>query len=151
MMVNIVDGTGPSRGADARRVRSLSVVGVVRSPRGDRPLHEKGRSSTHRAWYIGIGGAVLLGVGLFALRFPVLLDVYDQWGWQVECGNGFSADLSQAGAAGQDLVEQCDSALLLRRSWTITLSLIGLTALLAVLVAAIRTPEHRSLVPGPGA
>ncbi|MCV7170246.1 MULTISPECIES: hypothetical protein [Mycolicibacterium] len=106
---------------------------------------------THRAWYIGIAGAVLLGVGLFALRFPVLLDVYDQWGWQVECGNGFSADLSQADAAGQDLVEQCDSALLLRRSWTITLSLIGLTALVAVLVAAIRTPEHQSLVPGRGA
>lgn len=150
MTVNIVGGTGPV-GGPMRDVFDPLRRGSRPVPPGDRPLHEKGRSLTHRAWYIGIAGAVLLGVGLFALRFPVLLDVYDQWGWQVECGNGFSADLSQADAAGQDLVEQCDSALLLRRSWTITLSLIGLTALVAVLVAAIRTPEHQSLVPGRGA
>jgi hypothetical protein len=147
MAVNIVDGTGPVGGPMRDAFDLLSVVGVVLPP-GDRPPHEKGRSVTHRAWYIGIAGAVLLAVGLFALRFPVLLDVYDQWGWQVECGNGFSADLTQADAAGQDLVDQCDSALLARRSWTIPLALIGLTALLAVLVAAIRTPEHKSLVPG---
>ena len=103
---------------------------------------------SHRAWYIGIAGAVLLAAGLFALRFPVLLDTYDQWGWQVECGNGFSADLTQADAAGRHVVDECDSALRVRRLWTIPPTLVGLTALLAVLGAAIRTPEHESLVPG---
>lgn len=103
---------------------------------------------SHRAWYIGIGGAILLAVGLFALRFPVLLDAYDQWGWQIECGNGFGADLTQAGNAGQAFVDQCRTDLLVRRVWTIGLSAIGLLALTAVLIKAIRTPEHESLVPG---
>ena len=38
----------------------------------------------HRAAYVGILSAILLCIGLFALRFPVFLDDYDQWGWQIE-------------------------------------------------------------------
>ena len=84
---------------------------------------------------------------MFALRWPVMLDAYDHWGWQIDCGNGFGADLAQAGTAGGDFVDQCGTALLVRRMWTIALSLAGLTALVLVLVKAIRTPEHESLVP----
>jgi hypothetical protein len=102
---------------------------------------------SHRAWYLGIAGAILLAVALFALRFPVLLDAYDQYGWQIECGSGYHTDLAQADTAGGDYPAECGTALMLRRLWTISLALIGLAAVLAVLVAAIRTPEHRSLAP----
>jgi hypothetical protein len=97
-----------------------------------------------RAWYIGIGGAILIAVGLFALRFPVLVDGYDQWGWQVECGSGFIANLTQAENAavdGVDFVASCQSALLTRRLWTIPLIVVGLVALVAVLLRA--TVTHR--------
>jgi hypothetical protein len=92
-----------------------------------------------RAWYIGIGGAVLLAIGLFALRFPVFIDGYDQWGWQIKCGSGFFADMTQAensGVAGADFVASCHDALLTRRLWTIPLVIVGLVAMLAVLLTA---------------
>ena len=65
--------------------------------------------------------AILLCIGLFALRFPVFIDDYDQWGWQVNCGTGFTADLTQATAAVGDknFVDQCETALIVRRLWTI--------------------------------
>ncbi|KUI27384.1 hypothetical protein AU196_07845 [Mycobacterium sp. IS-1742] len=90
-----------------------------------------------RAWCVAIGGAILVAIGLFALRFPVLIDGYDQWGWQVECGSGFIANLTQAENAavdGTDFVASCQTALLTRRLWTIPLIAIGVVALLAVLL-----------------
>ena len=71
----------------------------------------------HRAAYVGIVSAILLCIGLFALRFPVYLDQYDQWGWQIGCGTGFSSDLTQAAAAvgDEDYVNQCENALIVRR------------------------------------
>lgn len=92
-----------------------------------------------RVWYLGVGGAVLLAIGLFALRFPVFIDGYDQWGWQIECGNGFSANLTQAenaGAVGTDFVSACQDALLARRLWTIPLIAVGVLALMSVLLTA---------------
>ena len=53
----------------------------------------------HRAFYIGVVCVALIAVGLLALNFPVFLDAYDQWGFQVNCGTGFASDLSQAAAA----------------------------------------------------
>jgi len=97
-----------------------------------------------RAWYIAIGGAILVAVGLFALRFPVLIDGYDRWGWQIECGSGFVANLTQAENAavdGTDFVAACQSALLTRRLWTIPLIVIGVMALVSVLLTA--TVTHR--------
>jgi hypothetical protein len=50
-------------------------------------------------------GAVLIVVGLLALWFPVYLSQYDQYGMQISCGRGFSANLSQAADAnGRGLV-----------------------------------------------
>ena len=40
----------------------------------------------------------LIGVGLLALNFPVFLDAYDQWGFQIKCGTGYLTDLTQAAA-----------------------------------------------------
>ncbi|MGE2716846.1 hypothetical protein ACQI4L_22550 [Mycolicibacterium litorale] len=97
-----------------------------------------------RAWYIAVGGAILLAIGLFALRFPVFIDGYDQWGWQVKCGSGFAANLTQAenaAAGGTDFVGSCQDALLTRRLWTIPLIAVGVITLVAVLVAA--TVSHR--------
>lgn len=97
----------------------------------------------HRSWYVGILGAVSIAVGLFVLRFPVLLDQYDSWGWQIDCGTGFAADLSQAAAdeSGSDVVGACGSALLTRRMWTIPLVAVGTITLILVLIRAALTPR----------
>ena len=55
----------------------------------------------HRAFYIGVVSAGLIAVGLLALNFPVFLDAFDQYGFQIKCGTGYATDLSQAAAAGQ--------------------------------------------------
>ena len=88
----------------------------------------------HRAFYICVVCAALIAVGLLALNFPVFLDAYDQWGFQVECGSGFASDLSQAAAAaGQhNYVGQCETALILRRLWAIPLVAVGSIVLVVV-------------------
>jgi hypothetical protein len=92
---------------------------------------------SHRNWYAVVGGAVLVLVGLFVLRFPVFIDDFDQWGWQIKCGTGLSTDLSQAAAAtnGTGLVDRCETALLLRRLWTIPMVVLGAVAFVGVLLA----------------
>jgi hypothetical protein len=92
----------------------------------------------HRAFYIGVGCAFLIGLGLLALNFPVFLDDYDQYGFQIKCGTGYATDLSQAAAAaGQHTyVDQCESALFVRRLWTIPLVLIGTVVLTAIVAVA---------------
>lgn len=81
---------------------------------------------SNRQLYLGIVGALLVVVGLLALWFPVYLSQYDQYGMQIACGRGFSADLSQAaGANGSGLVAQCGTALLLRRLWAIPAAILG--------------------------
>ena len=88
----------------------------------------------HRAFYIGVVCVALIAVGLRALNFPVFLDAYDQWGFQVKCGTGFASDLSQAAAAaGQhNYVDQCETALILRRLWAIPLVAVGSIVLVVV-------------------
>jgi hypothetical protein len=81
----------------------------------------------HRAFYIGLVAFFLIVVGLLALNFPVFLDAFDQYGFQIKCGTGYITDLSQAAsAAGQhNFVDQCETALLIRRLWTIPLAAVG--------------------------
>ncbi len=80
----------------------------------------------HRAFYLGVLSVVLVVVGLLALKFPVFIDAYDQWGWQIKCGTGFGTNLTQAAAAtGGDYVGQCETALMLRRMWAIPMVAIG--------------------------
>ena len=103
----------------------------------------------HRLAYTGIVCGVLVVVGLIALNFPVFLDAYDQWGFQIKCGTGYASDLSQAAATvGQhNFVDKCETALLLRRMWTIPLVAISGLVVLAVTVASAVTSASESLVP----
>ena len=103
----------------------------------------------HRLAYTGIACAVLVIIGLIALNFPVFIDVFDQFGFQVKCGTGYATDLTQAAAtAGQhNYVDQCETALLMRRMWTIPLVAISALVLLAVTTASAVTSARETLVP----
>jgi len=92
----------------------------------------------HRAFYIGVGCAVVIVAGLLALNFPVFLDDFDQYGFQIKCGTGFATDLSQATAAAGDhtYVDQCETAVLVRRLWTIPPVVIASTVLVVLVAVA---------------
>lgn len=102
----------------------------------------------HRLAYTGIVAAILLGVALLAMNFPVYLDTYDQWGFQIKCGTGYISDLTQAAEAvgDSDYVDECHSALLSRRLWTIPLAVLSGVVLLAVVLASATTSVRESLV-----
>jgi hypothetical protein len=98
---------------------------------------------TNRGWFLLCFGGALIGIGLVALNFPVFLDAYDQWGWQIKCGTGYSTNLIQAQIAspafGQtDFVDQCQSALAVRRAWTIPIAVAGWLILSGLAVALWR-------------
>lgn len=94
----------------------------------------------NRQLYLAIVGAVLVVIGLLAMWFPVYLSQYDQYGMQIACGRGFSANLSQAAAAhGDGLVAQCGTALLLRRLWAIPAVVVGWLILTAVVASWARS------------
>lgn len=84
---------------------------------------------TNRGPLIVSAAVALLAGGLFALYLPVFIAAYDQYGWQVKCGSGFTTDLTQAstaaGAAGGNYVDQCGNALLVRRLWAIPAAALG--------------------------
>lgn len=102
----------------------------------------------HRAFYLGVLAVALIAVGLLALNFPVFIDAYDQFGFQIKCGSGFSTNLAQAAeATGGDHVGQCQTALLLRRLWTIPMVALG-AMLLAVIVFVAATVWGRESVFG---
>jgi hypothetical protein len=108
---------------------------------------------------------VLLVGGLLALHFPVYIDAYDRWGWRIECGDGYGADLGQAAiadqgfdpasgepppaavatgnavSAGNDYVGQCNTALAIRRAWAIPLAVLGWLGLSALAFGMLRSRE----------
>ena len=95
---------------------------------------------SNRQLSLGIAGALLIVIGLLALWFPVYLSQYDQYGMQIACGRGFSANLSQAAdAKGHDLVAQCGTALLLRRIWAIPAVILGWLILTGLVASWART------------
>lgn len=110
---------------------------------------------TKRGPLVFSAAVVALIAGLFALRFPVFIDAYDQYGWQVKCGSGFTTDLTQAssadnrpdhvarstGASNTNDVARCDDALMIRRAWAIPTAAVGgltLTWLAAMALARDR-------------
>jgi hypothetical protein len=102
----------------------------------------------HRAFYFGVLAVALIGVGLLALYFPVYIDVYDQFGFQIKCGTGFGASLSQAAEArGGDYVSQCQTALMMRRLWSIPMVAVG-SILLAIVIFVAATLWGRESVFG---
>jgi H+/Cl- antiporter ClcA len=107
------------------------------------------QSRHHRLAYTGIVCGVLLIIGLIALNFPVFLDAYDQWGFQIKCGTGYITDLAQAADnVGQhNYVDKCETALLLRRLWAIPLVAVSGLIVLAVTVASAVASARESLAP----
>ena len=102
---------------------------------------------TNRGWFLLCFGGALVGIGLVALNFPVFLDAYDQWGWQIKCGTGYSTNLIQAANPGlpqSNFVNQCQSALAVRRAWTIPIAVVGWLILSGLAVALWRhaSPER---------
>ncbi len=96
--------------------------------------------STQRFVVLLAGVALLVG-GLIALRFPVFLSDFDQWGFQINCGSGFQSALTQASVAhsgGARYVDQCHAAIAVRRDWTIPLVAIGVLLLGALAVGPSR-------------
>jgi hypothetical protein len=96
--------------------------------------------SNQRLLILGAGVLLLMG-GLLALRFPVFLPDFDQWGFQINCGSGFQSTLTQAGIAdlaGTHLVDQCHTAIAMRRAWAIPLAVGGASLLCALLVRPSR-------------
>lgn len=97
---------------------------------------------TNRGYFFLVIGALLTGVGLLALAFPVFINSWDQFGWQINCGTGYNTDLDQASIAapviGVDAVNQCESALTERRMWVIPIVVVGWVALTVLLIAFLR-------------
>lgn len=104
----------------------------------------------NRGPLIVFAAVVFLAGGLFALYLPVFIDAYDQFGWQVKCGNGFTTELNQAssavGPAGTNYVDQCGNALMVRRLWAIPTAVLGGIAL-TWRAAAVLAHDHRRLAP----
>jgi hypothetical protein len=112
---------------------------------------------TNRHLLVLGSAVVLIAVGLLALNVPVFINRYDQFGSQVNCGNGFSADLGQASIADHggtdpqaggpavtraasegDFVAQCQLALSIRRSWAIPTAAIGWLIFTALVMTWVR-------------
>ena len=103
-----------------------------------------------RAPLIVAAAVVLLAGGLFALYLPVFIDAYDQFGWQVKCGSGFTTDLTQASSAvgaGGTYVDQCDNALMVRRLWAIPAAALGGLTLTCQAGVALAQDYRRSRPP----
>lgn len=95
---------------------------------------------TNRVPWIVFTAVVLLAGGLLAQYFPVFIDAFDQFGWQVKCGNGFASELTQAATAAgnaRHYVDQCNSALMVRRLWAIPTAALGGVTLTWLAVAAV--------------
>jgi hypothetical protein len=101
-----------------------------------------------RGWVDMLIGTIVLAGALVALGFPVYLATYDRWGVQIKCGNGYYSQLLQAttddedqarrSAPASDYVDQCKSALLHRRAWTVPVGAVGALILVPELVAWVR-------------
>lgn len=103
---------------------------------------------------IGLLAAAAIGLGVFALLWPVSLGDHDRWGARIVCGTGVFSDHSQAEATGgvgfpedalsldptvhTDYVAQCESATWWRRSWAAALIVPG-----AVVSGALLRASHR--------
>lgn len=96
-----------------------------------------------------VAGILLVVVGLLALRFPVFLSGFDQWGFQINCGSGFQSSLTQAGiadSAGTYFIDQCHTAIAMRRVWAIPLAVSGVLLLSALLVRPPSTRQTAGLL-----
>jgi hypothetical protein len=137
---------------------SAEDLGIFESARMDREMaRELGQNSQRRNKTSALGtalanastprllmllsGVLLLVGGLLALRFPVFLAEFDQWGFQINCGTGFGSDWTQAATAdgaGTHFVEQCRAAVTIRRAWAFPVAAAGAVLLTALLIRPAR-------------
>jgi hypothetical protein len=92
-------------------------------------------------------GVLLLTIGLLALRLPVFLADFDQWGFQISCGSGLASSVTQAGiadSAGTHFVDQCQTAIAMRRAWAVPFTVAGMLLIGGLLVTS---PRQRSRTP----
>jgi hypothetical protein len=87
---------------------------------------------------LGVLGLALAIVGLAALWFPIDLDQHDTYGFPIQCGNGFSSNLTAAQADGAGVAARCEGALLTRRAWAIPSAAIGWLLITVFLIAWTR-------------
>jgi hypothetical protein len=138
-------------------------LGFLESARMDREmareLHQSARrrstlsitaalmNMSNRRFFALAVGSVLLTIGLLALRFPVFLSDFDQWGFQINCGNGLRSSFTQAGvadSAGTHFVDQCHTAVGMRRGWSIPLAAAGALLIGGLLVIPPATRSRTS-------
>lgn len=101
----------------------------------------------NRHLLLAIGGALLVVIGVMALWWRVDLSQYDHYGMQINCGRGFTANLSQAADAGDGAVAQCGTALLLRRLWAIPAVVVGWLILTGMVAAWLHNaPKTEALL-----
>lgn len=75
--------------------------------------------------------ASVIAVGVVALCWPVSLELYDRWGFQIICGSGLSGDYTQADTSGN--VAECRSAIWTRRAWAGSLAVLGAAGMVALM------------------
>lgn len=96
---------------------------------------------SNQRFMVLLAGVALVAIGLLALRWPVFLTDFDQWGVQINCGSGLGSALTQASAAdsaGGNYVGQCHAAISMRRDWTIPLTLFGMSMIGWLMIRAPR-------------
>jgi hypothetical protein len=103
---------------------------------------------SRRQNYLGIAGLLIALVGLAALLYPIYLDQYDHYGIEVSCGTGLRSDLTQATQADHHLVNQCDTALLLRRAWAIPAIAVGWVLVTGFLVSWVHNSQKQPVQTG---
>ena len=110
-----------------------------------------------------LGAGALFAAGVIGLLAQVRLPDYDPWGMRIVCGEAFGEDLTQSATAdehieatsrqpaqpvdhqGPDYADRCHAAIWLRRTWTVSLLIIGATV---IYVGTSPAPsERRDTVP----
>jgi hypothetical protein len=141
---------------DREMAREMPQGSRRRSPKSAISINAALMNMSTQRLLVLAAGVVLLMVGLLALRFPVFLAGFDQWGFQINCGSGFQSTLTQANiadSAGTHFVDQCHTAIAMRRAWTIPPAIAGALLLSTLLVAPSRQhsataqPEFSEMVP----
>jgi hypothetical protein len=128
----------------ARMAREMGRETPQSSRRSQKPgIMSALLNMSNRRFFVLVAGVALLVGGLLALRFPVFLPEFDQWGFQINCGSGFQSALTQAGivdSSGTHFVDQCRTAITMRRAWAFPLAVAGAVLLGALMV---RPPSTR--------
>lgn len=111
-MIQELDAASAS--AEARVITYMEVGHARRSEKSATPIITGlANMSNQRLVILAVGVLLVMG-GLFALRCPVFLGDFDQWGFQINCGSGFQSALTQAviadSAGRTHFVDRCHTA-----------------------------------------